>query len=103
MLENKIIISIFFSFTIRINKNSNFDCPFDDNGEPDMSDPRAWHRLYDEYYEHEEDEDEDEDDSFVDGQNVIDDYMVNLTKFRWSQYGKSIPDNFVNPFEIYDD
>jgi len=79
-----------------------FECRLDDYGNPDMSDPRAWHRLYDEYYDDDDDDDDEHDDSSVEGETEINDYFVNFTKLLWARYGKSIPEDFINPFEIYD-
>jgi hypothetical protein len=69
-----------------------------------MSDPRAWCRLYDDDYYHDQyDDDDDDDDSVGEGQRMVDDFVENCTKSCWARYGKSIPDDFINPFEIYDD
>ena len=52
-----------FSFRIDTKYDNDMsECALDSNGDPDMSDPRAWHRLYDEYYGHEEDYNDDDDD-----------------------------------------
>jgi hypothetical protein len=73
-------------------------------GDPDMSDPRAWCPIYDDDYCHDSyDDDDDNDSSIVEGQRMLDDFIEHVTKSCWARYGKSIPDDFMNPFEIYDD
>ena len=64
LLNNFLSLFLFSSSSTRIAKCqvSIFECPLDDDGYPDMSDPRAWHTLYDEYYGH---EDEHEIDDFL--------------------------------------
>ena len=60
------------------------------------------YRPYDEYYGHERDDDDD-DDWVVESERQIHEFFVNMTKSRWAQYGKSIPEDFLNPFELYDE
>ena len=40
--------------------------------------------------------------SIDEGQTLLDEHVVYFTKFLWSQHGKSIPEDFIISFEIYD-
>ena len=47
-------------------------------------------------------DDDDDDDSVSEGERLLDEHVVNFTKFLWNLHGKSMPEDFINPFEIYD-
>lgn len=79
------------------------DCQLDMFGDSEFSDPRAWCRLYDDDYYHDQYDDEEDDESIIEGQRMLDELVENCTKASWARSGMSIPKDFVNPFEIYDD
>ena len=60
------------------------------------------YRLYDEYYSHERDDDDD-DDWIVESERQIHEFVVNMTKAGWARHGKSMPQDFLNPFELFDE
>ena len=66
-------------------------------------------QSYDEYYD--DDDDEDEADDFrsdeqryedAESERVIHEFFLDFEKARWAKMGKTKPDNFINPFEVYD-
>jgi hypothetical protein len=87
--------------------DKNIECPFHGDEHPDMFDTCACCRFYDGYCDDnahdDDDDDDDDDDSIVEGRRMMDEFAENATKSCWARYGKSMPDDFINPFEIYDE
>ncbi len=49
-----------------------------------------------------DDDDDDETDSVRESERVIHEFFVNFAMEQWAKRGLSMPQDFMNPFEIYD-